>query len=82
SFSITGDASGGNTEVFTIPGGVLTQGTVLGFEFEGTVSGLSGNSDWASDMRMVITSPGGEEFDVGGFSGPANDWAFQGSGSN
>ncbi|OAB59347.1 hypothetical protein AY599_17465 [Leptolyngbya valderiana BDU 20041] len=80
-FSVTGDASGGNTEQFTIPGGVLTQGTVLGFEFEGTVSGITGNSDWASDLRMIITSPEGATFNVGGFSGIINPWDFDGSGS-
>jgi subtilisin family serine protease len=80
-FSVSGDASGGNTEVFTIPGGALTQGTVLGFEFEGTVSGITGESDWASDLRMIITSPGGDSFNVGGFSSIVNDWDFQGSGS-
>jgi hypothetical protein len=81
-FTVTGDASGGNTEAFTIPGGVLTRGTVLGFGFEGTVSGITGNSDWASDLRLVITSPEGASFDVGGFSGTANSWDFQGAGSS
>ncbi|AKS41888.1 S8 family serine peptidase [Wenzhouxiangella marina] len=81
SFSLTGDAGGGNVEEFTIPAGVLTQGTVLGFAFEGTVSGITGNSDWASDMRMVITSPEGDIFDVGGFSNEVNAWDFQGSAS-
>lgn len=53
---------------------------VLGFEFEGTVTGISGSSTWASDLRMIITSPAGESFSVGGF--PAdNPWDFQGDGS-
>jgi hypothetical protein len=81
-FSVTGDASGGNTEVFTIPGGVLTQGTVLGFEFEGTVSGISGTLDWASDLRMIITSPEGTVFDVGGLSNQVVPWDFNGSQSD
>jgi len=81
SFSVTGDASGGNIEEFIIPGGIMSSGTVLGFEFEGTVSGITGNSDWASDLRMIITSPDGASFNVGGFSDVLNDWDFQGSGS-
>ena len=79
SFTVDGDESGGNVEEFTVPGGVLTRGTVLGFEFQGTVSGISGNSDWASDLRMIITSPLGESFDVGGFSDIINPWDFNGS---
>ena len=82
SFSVDGDASGGNVEEFGIVGGVLTQGTVLGFEFEGTVSGITGNLDWASDLRMIITSPGGDTFNIGGFGdGVVNDWDFQGGAS-
>jgi len=82
SFSVTGNASGGNTEAFTIPAGVVTAGTVLGFEFEGTVSGITGNQDWASDLRMIITSPTGASFNVGGFSSVVNAWDFEGIGSN
>jgi len=80
-FSVTGAAGGGPAVDFTIPGGVSTQGTAVGFTFEGTVSGISPTGDWASDMRMVVTSPGGTSFDVGGFTNPVNEWDFQGSGS-
>lgn len=80
-FSVTGAAGGGPIVGFDIPGGVATQGTAVGFTFEGTVAGITGEGDWASDMRMVITSPEGASFDVGGFSSVVNDWDFQGSGS-
>lgn len=80
-FSVTGAAGGGPVVEFDIPGGVATQGTAVGFTFEGTVAGISSTGDWASDMRMVITGPDGDSFDVGGFTNPANDWEFQGSGS-
>ncbi len=82
SFSVTGNASGGNIESLTIPAGLLTRGTVLGFEFQGSVSGITGNQDWASDLRMIITSPSGASFNVGGFSSVVNAWDFQGGGSN
>ena len=79
-FSITGDATGGNTVTVNVPGGVANSSTVLGFEFEGTVSGISDLNDWASDMRMIITSPGGDSFNVGGFleASVVNEWDFQG----
>ncbi len=82
SFSVDGDASGGNVVELTIPGGVLTLGTVLGFEFEGSVSGISDQDDWASDLRLIITSPSGDSYDVGGFDGVINSWDFQGSSSS
>ncbi|MEN1727331.1 MAG: S8 family serine peptidase [Pseudomonadota bacterium] len=81
-FTITGGAGGGTPASFTIPAGVATRGTVLGFEFEGTVSGITGNGDWASDMVLVLTGPDGDSFSVGGFTSPVNDWDFQGGGSS
>lgn len=65
---------------FTVPGGVTSGGDVVGFTFQGTVTALAG-FDYASDLRMVMTSPDSQSFDVGGFTSPANNWAFQGSGS-
>ncbi|AKS43325.1 S8 family serine peptidase [Wenzhouxiangella marina] len=70
-----------NPVAFDVPGGVANTGNVTGFTFQGTVAGVSGNGDWASDMRMVMTAPNSDNFDVGGFDGPVNDWEFQGSGS-
>ncbi len=64
------------------PGGVATRGTVIGFSFEGTVSGISGNGTWASDMVLTITAPDGTDYSVGGFNTSNPPWQFQGSGSN
>ena len=73
----------GPTVSFNIPAGLTSSGNVVGFTFEGTVSGISGNDTWASDMIMTITSPAGEAFEVGGFSSPGdNNWDFQGSTSD
>ncbi|MGY6631544.1 MAG: S8 family serine peptidase [Wenzhouxiangella sp.] len=74
--------NGGTPIEFTIPAGIASSGQVVGFTFEGTVAGISGNSTWASDMRMVITSPEGASYDVGGFSGVINPWDFGGAVSN
>lgn len=71
----------GNGSVdFTIPGGVETEGSVIGITFEGTVSGISGTGTWASDMAMTLTSPAGDIFQVGGL-GADSAWDFDGFGS-
>ena len=85
-FSIDSTANGGSPAVFTIPAGVLTRGDVIGFSFEGTVAGITGNSSWASDMCLRVQAPDGSIYDVGGFSSAipgcaVNAWDFDGSGS-
>jgi hypothetical protein len=77
-FTVVSPANGGTPVNFTLPAGVATSGTVVGFSFEGTVAGITGNSTWASDLQMTITSPAGESFTVGGFPSEAN-WDFNGS---
>ena len=62
--------------------GLSTRGTVIGLTFEGSVSGISGNGTWASDMIMTVTSPDGTIFAVGGFSTGNPPWDFDGSGSS
>ncbi|MGY6555984.1 MAG: S8 family serine peptidase, partial [Wenzhouxiangella sp.] len=58
---------------------------VTGLNFEGTVSGITGDPEgvWASDLRMNVTSPAGATFAVGGFGAGAapTPWDFQGAGS-
>ncbi|NBB91981.1 MAG: hypothetical protein GVY32_02290 [Gammaproteobacteria bacterium] len=55
---------------------------IRGFRFDGSVSGISSGSTWASDMKLTVTSPDGHEFSVGGYSNVVNDWAFQGGASS
>lgn len=67
--------------VYNIPGGVTNNGLVVGFTFQGTLTGISG-FDYGSDLRMVMTSPDSQSFDVGGFgSTVVNPWDFDGSAS-
>lgn len=67
--------------VHNIPGGVTNNGLVVGFTFQGTLTGISG-LDYGSDLRMVMTSPDNQSFDVGGFgSTVVNPWDFDGSAS-
>lgn len=85
-FTVVSPANGGTPQVFTIPGGVLTSGLVVGFSFDGTVSGITGTGDWASDMCMQLEGPDGSSYTVGGVSATIpncniNPWDFQGSGS-
>ena len=80
-FSVAGAAGGGPAVDFQIPAGLTSSGSVVGFSFEGTVTGVSSGSDWASDLRLVITSPDGASFDVGGYEPTVNSWDFQGQGS-
>ncbi len=85
-FQIISPANGGTPEVQIVPAGVLTSGLVVGFSFEGTVAGITGNSDWASDMCMQIEGPDGSSYSVGGIGAVipncnVNGWDFQGGGS-
>jgi hypothetical protein len=85
-FASASTANGGTPFVASLPAGVLTSGRVVGFSFQGTVAGISGNSSWASDMCLRVTAPDGSSFDVGGFSATipgcaVNNWQFNGSGS-
>jgi hypothetical protein len=85
-FTVVTPANGGTPQMFTIPGGVTSSGAVLGFSFEGTVTGPGGTGTWASDMCMIVESPDGSVYGVGGISGTnpncnVNNWDFQGSGS-
>lgn len=80
-FTVVSPANGGSPISFDIEAGLSSSGSVIGFTFEGTVNGVGGGGTWASDLRMIITSPAGESFDVGGLIGVENAWEFQGVGS-
>ncbi len=85
-FTVISPANGGTPEVQVLPAGVLTSGLVVGFSFEGTVAGISGNGDWASDMCMQIEGPDGSSYSVGGIGAAipncnVNLWDFNGGGS-
>ena len=62
-------------------GGLASRGRVIGFTFNGTVSGISDTGGWASDMAMTITSPDGLRYSVGGYNTGSDEWDFQGSAS-
>ncbi len=72
--------SGNHSEV--LGGGIETRGQVVGFTFEGSVSGISGTQTWASDMALTVTGPDGEDFAVGGYQTSNPPWDFDGSGSS
>jgi hypothetical protein len=75
-----GPLAGGQSQVETVnvaPNDV----PVLGFRFEGDVTGVSGTGSWASDLRLVITAPTGDVYDIGGFDNETNPWSFAGAGS-
>ena len=56
---------------------------IVGFAFEGIYGEDEGSGSWASDTLLVITTPGGDTWTVGGLSTPADeDWDFQGGISN
>lgn len=86
-FQISSAPNGGSPVVIELPAGIATRGEVLGFRFQGTVEGVSGNQTWASDMCMVVESPDGQTFGVGGFSSSLagctdNNWGFSGNQSS
>jgi hypothetical protein len=55
---------------------------IVGFAFEGFYDEDPSGASWASDTLLVITTPGGETWTVGGLSAPNDeDWDFQGGGS-
>ncbi|TVQ37439.1 MAG: hypothetical protein EA370_06915 [Wenzhouxiangella sp.] len=79
-------------DAFNLPGngthetsafaGNTSRGKVVGFSFDGTVSGISGNATWASDLVLTLTSPDGISYTVGGYETGHPPWDFNGSGSN
>ncbi len=81
-----------NLAAFTLPGGATvvrsaagdetSRGQVVGFSFSGSVSGISGNATWASDMALTVTSPDSLSFSVGGYNTINPPWDFNGSASN
>ncbi|OAB59348.1 hypothetical protein AY599_17470 [Leptolyngbya valderiana BDU 20041] len=77
-FSIAGN--GAHSE--SLQAGVSSSGQVVGFSFSGDVTGVTGNSTWASDLQLSITAPGGANFIVGGYQTGNPPWDFDGSGSN
>jgi len=86
-FVLNSAPNGGSPVEIELPAGLASRGEVLGFRFVGTVSGISGNSTWASDMCLLVRSPDGQTFAVGGFSGTlpgcaSNIWDFNGNQSN
>ncbi|MCC5933882.1 MAG: choice-of-anchor J domain-containing protein [Balneolales bacterium] len=80
-FSVVSAPNGGSPVVFEVEAGVETSGMAVGFTFEGTVAGITDNGTWASDLLMVIESPSGETYQLGGFGGDSNPWGFDGGGS-
>ncbi|MGY6553785.1 MAG: carboxypeptidase regulatory-like domain-containing protein [Wenzhouxiangella sp.] len=86
-FQIASAPNGGSPVVFELPAGLATRGEVLGFRFQGMVSGVSGNQTFASDICLRVEAPDGQVFGVGGYSGSApgckeNSWEFDGTQSN
>ena len=77
-FSLPGQ---GNYETSAFAGDD-SRGQVVGFSFQGTVSGISGNGTWASDLVLTLTSPEGVSYTVGGYQSGNPAWDFDGSGSN
>jgi carboxypeptidase T len=72
----------GNSTVYTaFNAGSASRGDVIGFTFQGSVTGISGTPTWASDMAMTLTPPDGPAFSVGGYNTPHPPWDFDGSGS-
>lgn len=72
---------------FVFAGGIGSQGKVVGFSFEGDVSGVAGFS-WASDTCLVLEAPDGSRYGVGGYPGVGmlecgeHLWDFDGPGSS
>jgi hypothetical protein len=86
-FTVDSSANGGGPVARTATAGLDTRGEVVGFSFEGTVSGISGSSSWAADLCMIVASPDGATYGVGGYSGTqsgcnVNGWDFGGEGSS
>ena len=62
-----------------MPGGLQTSGPVQGVGFSGTVSGISGSLTWASDLRLVLSTPDSRQFSLGGSDTSSEvEWEFQG----
>lgn len=71
---------GDDSVAVSIPAGISSNGQVTGFTFAG-LADVQGN-DWASDMRLLLTAPTDESYDVGGYTSVTNPWEFQGTGSS
>lgn len=76
-FTLISAANGGSPVSFVVESG---PSDVVGYSFEGTVSGITGNGTWASDMQMRIFLEGTLIYTIGGFPSDAA-WAFDGGGS-
>lgn len=56
----------------------------LGFDIAFDITGITGNSSWASDIQFIISDANGAVYTIGGFTnGGSADagWAFDGSAS-
>ncbi|MFP4334377.1 MAG: S8 family serine peptidase [Wenzhouxiangella sp.] len=61
------------------PAGLTSASPVTGLAFSGTVSGISGSASFASDLRLVTTSPEGTSASLGGFETASDKpWDFDG----
>ncbi|TVQ37310.1 MAG: hypothetical protein EA370_07010 [Wenzhouxiangella sp.] len=69
-------AGGGPAQVHAFDFGPDRPGRVVGLNFRGRVAVEA--PSWASDLKMVLTSPDGERFAVGGFDNLSRPWSFQG----
>jgi uncharacterized protein (TIGR03382 family) len=56
--------------------------TVTGFSFTGHFDDLANDASWASDLRLDILAPDGQDYAIGGFDNPSNLWDFDGPGSD
>lgn len=74
--------AGGGSQNQSVASGLASRGQVVGFSFQGSVTGISGNATWASDLVMTLTSPEGSSFSVGGYNTGHPPWQFDGSASN
>ena len=64
------------------PAGLASASPVTGLAFAGTVSGISGGASFASDLRLVATSPEGASVSLGGFETESDAaWDFDGEAS-
>lgn len=70
--------SGGDSTVRNFECLAADAGDVIAFSFRGTVSGISGNLSFASDLRLQLSGPSSSSYDVGGFDNLVNEWPFQG----
>ena len=75
--------SAGQIAQRTAAGGLASKAELSGLGFAGTVSGISGNISWASDLRLVVTEPTGRQTSLGGADTPSDTpWDFDGQQSD